>query len=1016
MTSTTYALRRAGAAALTVVLAGALAIAHTATATAQDSPEFTDLDQTVHAEAIRLVAEDGITQGYPDGTFRPREDVRRDQMATFVAAALRLDPRHADFPDVPRENVHQTSIGAIAHAGITQGFPDGTYRPREFVTRGQMATFLAKGLDLPAGDATFSDVPPDYVHADAIAALADSGITEGFPDGTFRPNAQVKRDQMAAFLARGIPLPRELPCPGSDGASASTSSDSSGEATTNDNGSTTTQADGGTDLGADRESEDLVELESGDVLGLTDRSVTASSPSADPESLGPAVPGTSFPLTSVIRTSNTTLEAHSQDLGTSRGTRVDQAGDVRATTTIPAGRRTWATAQVGTNVYAGQWGVTAGSPNLYRYSTTADGDRRATAVATVPSGNEFWTLTRDSSNRLWAGTRSHADGAFRDEIGLRSGRTDGRHVVHRIDPSSNHRVTNVTFCVPDPPTNANGLRPDVKQLAFAGSTLYVGTGQQSGGARLYAFEPGDRDDIPAGEVRDLTPAAARSATGVFALTVSDRWIAFGTQASTGQAARLIVIDRASERTRVNVPLSDSSGFSETRVDAVAIRDDRVVATGFSGKVYNLTASTSGSVRTSAPSGSEVIDPPVARQFHRFVEIQTNGNLRGVTQQGVVWTRAANGDIDRVNLVDTGAPVSPGLPHSLHVGSEDIAVGASSAVTLRSTASPEDDPRTMSISGEAKAMTSDALGNTFIASYPNATLWRVDAGGDEANELRSWTAAFRRPADAEYDQRPNRNRVNVIAREDNNPMSEPRTSPRANFGFRPSRLFPIDPTLPGTASGIRLGYGGDHSSPVSQDVAADDPIEASTIRNGVTPAGSEVFIGDTRGGVQRLNAHNGVREWYRAAASGDEDRPVVDIELVGDRLVVVHSGQLAYRNEPLNRSPRTVIRELDPSTGEQLARYVVSTTWAIPEAVTSGSVTMMPSRTVNRYFDRETETYTETTHARNDSFGGPYAELDRTRCALYSFVGTPSDLVRTPYDLGDCAVTDPPIDLPVGDEE
>jgi hypothetical protein len=184
-------------------------VATSVEAVAQSSPEFSDLDETVHADAIRLVAEDGITRGYPDGTFRPREDVRRDQMATFLAAALRLEPQPADFPDVPSDSVHAGAIGAIADAGITRGFSDGTYRPREFVTRGQMATFLATGLGLPEGSATFSDVPSDYVHAAAIAALADADppITQGFPDGTFRPNDLVKRDQMAAFLARGIPLP-----------------------------------------------------------------------------------------------------------------------------------------------------------------------------------------------------------------------------------------------------------------------------------------------------------------------------------------------------------------------------------------------------------------------------------------------------------------------------------------------------------------------------------------------------------------------------------------------------------------------------------------------------------------------------------------------------------------------------------------------------------------------------------------------------------------------------------------
>ena len=70
-----------------------------------------------------------------------------------------------------------------------------------------MATFLTRALGLASsGSAAFTDVPADFVHAPAISAVADAGITTGYADGTFRPQDKVTRAQMASFLARALNL------------------------------------------------------------------------------------------------------------------------------------------------------------------------------------------------------------------------------------------------------------------------------------------------------------------------------------------------------------------------------------------------------------------------------------------------------------------------------------------------------------------------------------------------------------------------------------------------------------------------------------------------------------------------------------------------------------------------------------------------------------------------------------------------------------------------------------------
>ena len=113
-------------------------------------PPFTDIAGTTHEDAIGSIVAADITSGFGDGTFRPGEDVSRGQMATFLTNALDLPAPPSDaspFSDVAG-TTHEDAIGSIVAADITSGFGDGTFRPGEDVSRGQMATFLTNALDL----------------------------------------------------------------------------------------------------------------------------------------------------------------------------------------------------------------------------------------------------------------------------------------------------------------------------------------------------------------------------------------------------------------------------------------------------------------------------------------------------------------------------------------------------------------------------------------------------------------------------------------------------------------------------------------------------------------------------------------------------------------------------------------------------------------------------------------------------------------------------------------------------
>ncbi|WP_052664302.1 S-layer homology domain-containing protein [Nitriliruptor alkaliphilus] len=959
---------------LALVLTGLIASAGTP---AEAQSRFSDIDGSVHEEAIELIAAEGITTGYPDGTYRPRGDVRRDQMATFLTEALGLKRERADFPDVPRESVHNGAIGAIAAAGITTGFTDGTYRPLEFVTRGQMATFLTKGLDLPPGDRSFRDVPSGYVHADAISALATAGITQGFNDGTFRPNELVKRDQMASFLVRGLGL---VTCPPQT-SQASTASTSSTEQ------QTTTTTD---DSVLDRESEDLAELD--DAAATAEGSAAGAELEATQvdDAIGPAAVG--FPVTSAIRTGHG-LEIHSQSLVESRGVRLTSNNNGSATTTIPAGTRTWATTTRGNHVYAGQWGVArTGSddprpgrvtgPNVFRYRADAPNGAARTAqpFAQVQNGGEFWTLATQGT-RLWAGTRAHAVGWLREEMGLATrGFDDPRHVVHRI--SSNGNVANVLFEAPCLPTLANGLRPDVKQIAVHGDTLYVGLGQQTGGARLYAFAPGDRLDVPQRDVRHLTPNSVAPATGIFALTVNSDYVVFGTDSSSATPdSRLVVLDRRTERVLV-----DQRVAGEARIDAVAVRGTRVVATGQTGRVYETTVPRTGTA-TGAPRS---LGSPVTNQPSRFVEIQSDGRLRGVTTQGMVW-ELGPGARTPADIVQRGAQAGALQPHSLHADDRSLAVGTSGLVALRDiTGEQPASARRALLTGEAKALTSGPDGTTYAATYPFAQLWRIAPGASSAQLVVRWEEAFKRPAAAEFDTRTNR--VHIIARDDDNPQSISGLP-----SFRASRLFTINPS------------GGAISPEDGRELrdANNRAIEASALAVAGDDHPNLVIIGDTRGGVQAIDHTTGVVAWHNPAPSNHDrrNRDIVAIDVLGDRVVAVWSGRLTVDGTNVNR---TGVIELDMDDSGKLVRERAIGNYTIGDALSSvgeldpSAPTVFARASELAQVDRNATTGRSRLREispNSDTFGGPFLTLD-AECRLYGFEGR--DLFRIGWDHGECS--------------
>jgi len=151
-----------------------------------------------------------VVQGYPDDSYQPTWPVNRAQMAVFVARAAGLTddpPETPSFTDVNDAYWAYAEIEACVTNGIVNGYPDGLYRPNNQVTRDQMCKYMvnAQGGSTAAYTADrFPDVDSDNVFADYIEAAVLAEIVGGYPDGLYRPTRIVNRGEMSVFVWRAL--------------------------------------------------------------------------------------------------------------------------------------------------------------------------------------------------------------------------------------------------------------------------------------------------------------------------------------------------------------------------------------------------------------------------------------------------------------------------------------------------------------------------------------------------------------------------------------------------------------------------------------------------------------------------------------------------------------------------------------------------------------------------------------------------------------------------------------------
>lgn len=142
--------------------------------------------------------------GYPDGSFRPDSPVTRAEIAAVLNCVLKNDlqtEEQISFTDVSADAWYADAILRLARLNVFNGYPDGTFNPDGELTRAEIAVIVCKMVNLEPmeGECKFTDCG-DMWATPYINAATAYGFLNGYPDGTFRPDAKLTRVQLTVVM------------------------------------------------------------------------------------------------------------------------------------------------------------------------------------------------------------------------------------------------------------------------------------------------------------------------------------------------------------------------------------------------------------------------------------------------------------------------------------------------------------------------------------------------------------------------------------------------------------------------------------------------------------------------------------------------------------------------------------------------------------------------------------------------------------------------------------------------
>lgn len=169
--------------------------------------DFHDLHRHWAKESVQQLIKSGAINGYPDGTFKPNQLITRAEFVSILVHALNLEEMDGLLFFDTRDHWAKDVI-ATAHAhGIVNGYTETIFGANDPITREQIAVMITRATGLSMENETLPFVDQGKISTwaqDAVMTLTERGIIEGFPDGSFQPQKGATRAETAVLLSRTL--------------------------------------------------------------------------------------------------------------------------------------------------------------------------------------------------------------------------------------------------------------------------------------------------------------------------------------------------------------------------------------------------------------------------------------------------------------------------------------------------------------------------------------------------------------------------------------------------------------------------------------------------------------------------------------------------------------------------------------------------------------------------------------------------------------------------------------------